>query len=64
MTEFNIGDRVKVISNTDPFLDDHTGATGTVQDDGAPDGLYGMAWLVNLDTGTRAYFYEGEIAHD
>ena len=55
---------MKVIKNTDPDLADHTGATGTVQDDGAPDGLYGMAWLVNLDTGTLAYFYEGEIAHD
>lgn len=63
MTDFKVGDRVKVIDNIDPdVFDPYIGDTGTVVEIGQHDTTYGNCWEVSSDTdGQVRTFYEGEL---
>ena len=64
MTDFKVGDRVKVIGNIDPNLfDSYVGDTGTVVEIGCKDDAYGEVWEVESDTdGEVRTFFEGELS--
>lgn len=63
MTDFKVGDRVKVVSNIDPDnFDSYVGDTGTVVKIGQVDVTYGEVWKVESDTDSKVRsFYEGEL---
>lgn len=64
MTDFKVGDRVKVIGNIDPNLfDSYVGDTGTVVEIGWKDDTYGETWEVESDAdGEVRSFFEGELS--